>query len=143
MEQNNSNQKSWYKKKRYLIPLAIFGLILVIGSNNNFNSQTKSESTTIPSYGFDAPAYQSTNSLNNLSVPQLKTQTTTSTDSNPLSNNNYYTNVNGNTVHSPAYPTNSNSVPVGASAQCRDGTYSFSQNRRGTCSHHGGVAQWL
>jgi hypothetical protein len=24
-----------------------------------------------------------------------------------------------------------------------DGTYSFSQSRRGTCSHHGGVAKWL
>ena len=32
------------------------------------------------------------------------------------------------------------SKPAGASAQCRDGTYSFSQSRRGTCSHHGGVA---
>jgi uncharacterized protein YgiM (DUF1202 family) len=33
--------------------------------------------------------------------------------------------------------------PEGATALCRDGTYSFSRNRRGTCSHHGGVAQWL
>lgn len=34
-------------------------------------------------------------------------------------------------------------IPSGASAICRDGTYSFSQSRRGTCSHHGGVAKWL
>jgi hypothetical protein len=34
-------------------------------------------------------------------------------------------------------------VPAGASAQCRDGSYSFSQHRRGTCSHHGGVALWM
>ena len=34
-------------------------------------------------------------------------------------------------------------APAGASARCRDGTYSFSAHRRGTCSHHGGVAQWL
>lgn len=33
--------------------------------------------------------------------------------------------------------------PAGATAQCRDGTFSFSQSRRGTCSHHGGVARWL
>ena len=32
---------------------------------------------------------------------------------------------------------------AGATAICRDGTYSYSANRRGTCSHHGGVAQWL
>jgi uncharacterized protein YgiM (DUF1202 family) len=37
----------------------------------------------------------------------------------------------------------SETAPSGASARCSDGTYSFSQNRRGTCSHHGGVAQWL
>ena len=40
-------------------------------------------------------------------------------------------------------PRKSSSVPDGASARCRDGTYSFSRSRRGTCSHHGGVAEWL
>jgi uncharacterized protein YraI len=40
-------------------------------------------------------------------------------------------------------PVRSDTAPPGASARCNDGTYSFSQNRRGTCSHHGGVAEWL
>jgi uncharacterized protein YgiM (DUF1202 family) len=31
----------------------------------------------------------------------------------------------------------------GATARCRDGTLSYSRNRRGTCSHHGGVAVWF
>jgi Protein of unknown function (DUF3761) len=35
------------------------------------------------------------------------------------------------------------SSPAGATAKCADGTYSFSQHRSGTCSHHGGVAEWL
>jgi hypothetical protein len=35
------------------------------------------------------------------------------------------------------------SPPPGATALCRDGTYSFSQHHSGTCSHHGGVAKWL
>ena len=35
------------------------------------------------------------------------------------------------------------SPPPGATARCRDGTYSFSHHRSGTCSHHGGVAKWL
>src|SRR5437899_6854128 len=35
------------------------------------------------------------------------------------------------------------SPPPGATALCRDGTYSYSQHRSGTCSHHGGVAKWL
>ncbi len=35
------------------------------------------------------------------------------------------------------------SAPPGATARCRDGTYSYSKHRSGTCSHHGGVAEWL
>ena len=34
-------------------------------------------------------------------------------------------------------------IQIQPSAICRDGTYSYSQSRRGTCSHHGGVAQWI
>ncbi len=52
----------------------------------------------------------------------------------------FYTNRAGNTVRSPTF---SQSAPAGASARCHDGSYSFSQSRRGTCSHHGGVAAWL
>lgn len=51
----------------------------------------------------------------------------------------YYTNTYGDRIQSPTY---SNRRPAGATALCRDGTYSFSQSRRGTCSHHGGVAEW-
>jgi Protein of unknown function (DUF3761) len=32
--------------------------------------------------------------------------------------------------------------PPGWHAQCRDGSYSFSEHRSGTCSGHGGVKQW-
>ena len=32
--------------------------------------------------------------------------------------------------------------PQGASAQCKDGTYSHSAVHSGACSHHGGVKQW-
>jgi len=39
--------------------------------------------------------------------------------------------------------TESAAAPPGATARCRDGTYSFSHHRSGTCSHHGGVAIWL
>jgi hypothetical protein len=37
----------------------------------------------------------------------------------------------------------SNSDPTGATAKCKDGTYSKSQHHSGTCSSHGGVAEWL
>lgn len=32
--------------------------------------------------------------------------------------------------------------PSGATAKCRDGSYSHSAHRSGTCARHGGVAQW-
>lgn len=34
-------------------------------------------------------------------------------------------------------------APPGATARCRDGTYSFSLHHSGSCSHHGGVAEFL
>lgn len=51
----------------------------------------------------------------------------------------HYVNSNGRCV---LRPTHAASPPVGASAVCQDGTYSSSQHRKGTCSHHGGVAEW-
>jgi hypothetical protein len=54
--------------------------------------------------------------------------------------NGTYVNSQGQTVKR---PENCTTAPQGATAQCRDGTYSFSKSRRGTCSHHGGVAKWL
>lgn len=52
----------------------------------------------------------------------------------------YYEASSGDCVHRPEAAT---SAPGGATAQCADGTYSFSEHRRGTCSHHGGVSSWL
>jgi len=49
----------------------------------------------------------------------------------------YYKNVSGHCVHRPA------SSPVGATARCWDGTYSYSEHASGTCSHHGGVRLWI
>ena len=52
-------------------------------------------------------------------------------------------------LHAPAWgqrrrsPVLSPTPPPDASARCRDGYYSFSRYRRGTCSGHGGVAEWL
>jgi Protein of unknown function (DUF3761) len=53
-----------------------------------------------------------------------------------------YINKDGLRVHSPAH-TKDGQQPVGASAQCRDGSYSFSRHHQGTCAQHGGVSRWL
>jgi hypothetical protein len=54
--------------------------------------------------------------------------------------NGTYENSAGNIV---CKPYSSPEQPAGASAECEDGTYSFSESRSGTCSHHGGVRRWL
>ena len=146
-EQNNvstpQDNRPWYKKKRYLIPIGIIILYLILSSGNQSN-QVNPDPVNTPNQSASA-----LNSLNTTSSIKSVTSTNTqykapviNTNNTGLSNSNYYTNTYGNEVHSPAY-SNSGSVPTGASAKCRDGTYSFSQSRRGTCSHHGGVSQWL
>lgn len=57
----------------------------------------------------------------------------------PSTSGRYYINVDGVRVPSPVFST---TRPEGSTARCRDGSYSFSQHRRGTCSWHGGVAVW-
>lgn len=59
-----------------------------------------------------------------------------------LSSHKHYTNKDGKEVHSPS-KSKSGKAPAGASAQCRDGSYSFSTHHRGTCSRHGGVGEWM
>jgi len=53
-----------------------------------------------------------------------------------------YTNSAGDYVPSPSYSGGSSIGGYSPSALCGDGTYSYSQSRSGTCSHHGGVSSW-
>jgi len=55
-------------------------------------------------------------------------------------NNRYYENSSGHQVHSPS--CGNESEPPHHTATCRDGSVSYSEHHRGTCSYHGGVANW-
>lgn len=77
-----------------------------------------------------------------LAAPAELTRSTAEPNGAELQTHRHYKAKDGHEVHSPAKSTH-DQVPAGASAKCRDGTYSFSQHRRGTCSHHGGVSAWL
>lgn len=52
-----------------------------------------------------------------------------------------YTNSDGQQVPDPACLPKFVHAP-GETAICRDGSHSFSKHHSGTCSGHGGVAQW-
>jgi hypothetical protein len=68
----------------------------------------------------------------------------------------YYQNSDGQCIPDPSFPGGGGTPgvgsgiiggpsgpPPGATAICRDGDYSYSMHRSGTCSGHGGVQQWL
>ena len=138
MEIKDNTPRHWYKKKRYIATAIVIGLFTISNLGSDSTTNTKS-GTQVASPIVSQP-------INNSAVPlqaneiQKSSEKQLPVNESGLSNNNYYTNTAGNKVHSPTY---SDSVPRGASAKCRDGTYSFSQSRRGTCSHHGGVASWI
>ncbi len=78
----------------------------------------------------------------NVALADQPTQQKPYPDEAQLAEHGHYTNKRGKAVHAPAH-SKSGAAPDGATAKCSDGTYSFSQSHRGTCSRHGGVGQWL
>lgn len=125
----SGDSRPWYKKKRYAIPAGFVGLVFL----GSISSATSTQSN-IQAANVGAVSAISEN------TPVLGADARSNTGE--LSNNNYYTNVDSQSVHAPAY-TSDGSIPEGATARCEDGSYSFSRNHRGTCSRHGGVSQWL
>jgi hypothetical protein len=147
--------KPWYKKARYIVPLGLAAVALTAsaaaGNPATTSIPTATQTATVGNFAPANPPQVATTTSTTTTVQtapaanttsaQIQSNTQTVTPTTNLSNDNYYTNVSGNQVHSPANTTD-NTIPAGASARCNDGTYSFSQHRSGTCSHHGGVATW-
>ncbi|WP_051671132.1 DUF3761 domain-containing protein [Acinetobacter sp. ETR1] len=86
-------------------------------------------------------SYSSSNNLENkYSINKKINNSISKTYNSKTTSGKGYVNSNGNYISS---PRKSNTKPNGATAKCRDGTWSFSQSTRGTCSRHGGVSSWL
>jgi hypothetical protein len=105
------------RPSRHVFCVLVLAVIL-LSTHLTFHAQSTSQSSPSAATGAAQP-------------PQGKVK---------CADNGTYVNSKGQTVKR---PENCSNPPPGATAQCRDGTYSFSQSRRGTCSHHGGVANWL
>lgn len=128
-----------------LVISVFFGLITFQTNASTFTSQTPSviqESHETQTTNTDTASNANTNTdeVTN-TVTNINTAPTTVVESTPTatSPNGTYKNVDNVNVSRPYVAP---SKPSGASAKCRDGSYSFSTHRSGTCSHHGGVAEW-
>jgi len=88
-----------------------------------------------------SPAPSSSPAIRQPTRSTVSEPSTATSQSRGSNSDDYYTNTYGERVRRPTF--SNDGPPAGASAQCRDGSYSFSRSRRGTCSHHGGVARWL
>jgi len=132
----NENMPPRKGKKGLWITVGVLTFLAIVGAASN-NSGTQSVANTAVQANQFAPLQSAPTAVQPISAPAA-----VQTPAPSLSNDNYYVNSSGNTVHSPAYSAN-DEVPAGATARCADGTYSFSEHRQGTCSHHGGVAEWL
>jgi hypothetical protein len=94
---------------------------------------------SVPATSSAAPVVTTTAAAPKTAAPKSKAPKTT-TPAAPAPTGcgaDYYRNSDGNCVHRPS------DNPSGATAICKDGSYSYSQHRSGTCSGHGGVRSWL
>lgn len=121
------------------IPIVLLGLGIIGSSVKTASSGVKGLATTQPT-STESPtvSFSLTPTPSTIVIPTSKPTPVVDQSANTYTNS-YYTNSDGNKVQS---PTHYDSAPAGATAKCRDGTYSFSQHRSGTCSHHGGVDIW-
>ena len=91
-----------------------------------------------------ASAVFATNSVSGSAVSAIGGGIVSATD--PAGKCGYYINSNGQQIPSPCGNwRNDPTPPSGATARCRDGTWSWSQHPHywGTCNYHDGVERYL
>jgi hypothetical protein len=145
------------KKQRTILWSSAIGAILLIGGianacdpNTPQPSQPVGNIGTITTDPFTTTDSATTDLATTIVAPPPDTETQQEepvtqaapppADTEPVCGSNSYRNSDGQCVHDPVA---ANSPPPGATAQCNDGTYSFSKHHSGTCSGHHGVAVWL
>ncbi|MGC2234934.1 MAG: DUF3761 domain-containing protein [Pyrinomonadaceae bacterium] len=118
--------------------LIILVLGLACGNSRNTSSSYNQSGNTIKPLVLNptASATPATNPSRLVTVPPSSASTTAPTKKQSNT-------TESKTSKTPSPVTTEKQIPTsGATARCRDGSLSYSQNRRGTCSHHGGVAEW-
>jgi hypothetical protein len=137
--------KEWSRLKKTVVISAV--TLFGVGAIGAASPQQQNIQKTYPDTGTAAPIItpkvQAVTTQNPIQTSPVQNTPTADNTSVPVTDNcpnGTYANSDGITVCS---PYSSPSAPAGATAQCVDGTYSFSLHHSGTCSHHGGVSAWL
>ena len=87
--------------------------------------------------------YSTYNTTPRNTLPRDYTYDNTPRDYAPVSRDHESSHTAAGTTHHDNLPPDYYNTPdVDDTALCRDGTYSYSQHARGTCSHHSGVSRW-
>lgn len=110
------------------------------GPTSSYSSNSDSSSTDYGTVDGSTDSSSGDYSSSDSSSSDYGTDDSSSDASGSDYGSDYYTNSDGVDVHDPVA---ADSPPPGATARCNDGTYSFSLHHSGTCSSHGGVAEWL
>src|SRR3546814_2698276 len=123
--ESETTSRPWYKKKRYIIPAALLGLPFAFSgglSGSTSSTAIVPAAPVVEEVAPLSPEIETTASAETAAVDVADTQPAATVKSpsensdTQLSNDNYYTNVDGNEVHSPAYSLDGD-VPPGASAR--------------------------
>jgi len=150
-----SGAHSWTNKQRqdYANELKAGNTLIAVTSSTNRSKGSKEPQSWLPNSGYVCQYLTDWVDVKKrwgLSVDKgekefLKTSLTSClngqtpvTTTNPSSNN-----PNPTKTKTSGPVVSETGAPAGSTAKCKDGTYSFSKTRSGTCSRHGGVAEWL
>lgn len=93
-------------------------------------TQTFSESVTLSSFPSSSSSSSTNSSSTSVATPTASSPTTSASSPTPVA------------TSSPSSSSSSITWPANATAKCKDGTFSTSTSRSGTCSGHGGVEIW-
>lgn len=128
-----------FRQRRWLwLVAAVLVVLIVVGalgdkSKNTATTAPTSTTTTAPvTTGTSGTTATTRAPTTTIKVPTTTARAPTATTTPPT------------TAPTTTFPptTVASGPPAGATALCNDGTYSYSATHSGSCSHHGGVAQF-
>lgn len=123
----------WSIEAKILTGVLVIGAFVIVVPTIKGNSPPPDGETTFNSSSSAQHVLGTNDSTSALSQPQ---QSLSQLNTPPIKPN-----LSNNITVTPAPQLSG--IKAQPTSVCNDGTYSYSVNHQGTCSHHGGVSEWL